>query len=223
MSNSADSAFREDAPIPFRAVRDSAIASLRGSGFGRPESPGSVTVHSDSSHQGDVQFDAGEVGPEVTCADCSLSEAIENRLVKDTPPLMTWAQWQVWRRDVGFRPKEPARMRSAFRLRCGKVFFTVNSWIGSMASNGDASWNCLKDLKRVRSPPEEALAQCVKSQAREGYNGEALLSRFDRLPRVGLSAKAGLQGSATRRGSPRLSEPFRAAARIAITKGLGLW
>ena len=60
-----------------------------------------------------------DLGPEVTCFGDSLMDAIIGQEVCPQPPLVNWAQWSRWRRDFGFRPKEPQGKRKAFRLREG--------------------------------------------------------------------------------------------------------
>ena len=62
-----------------------------------------------------------DLGPEVTCVGGTAMGAIVDQEVIHAPPLLSWPQWQIWRRDFGFRPREPAGLRSAFRQREGAL------------------------------------------------------------------------------------------------------
>ena len=142
MTDSADSAFRGEDTPPYKIVRDAAIASFRRADqryqtalreleFGREGTSPSRASEQDSHPPGAPGVPGQDLGPEVTCPAKSLKEAIENHCILEIPP---WGHWQVWRRDVGFRPREPSGMRSAFRLREGRLHpelmehFHGNEW-----------------------------------------------------------------------------------------------
>ena len=74
-------------------------------------------------------------GSEVTCkgSGTSLGSIIEDEEAQ-RPPLLTWPQWQVWRRDLGFRSPRPRGVGEPFLLREGALYCQ------SMARFYGATW-----------------------------------------------------------------------------------
>ena len=142
------------------------------------------------------EFADEDIGPEANAlGGATLLEAIDQEVVLP-PPLVNWAGWQHWRREFGFRPREPVGFRGAFRRREGLLHRQFMARI-----HGD-DWRAqleAQEYATAEEDPPDGPAPEARPPVMEPERPAAVAARQDQLA-VAAAPQPGPPGQVAPRG-----------------------